>query len=444
MIRDAVLPELSFFRKAEKRSRFEQSSQYEGLVVPSANDRSPVHRWFRFKESFSADLLRVVLEDLNPRRRKLRLLDPFCGVGTTLIAAQELQLKGYDITATGIERNPFIAFVAKTKASWPTMSRRVLRDASLDVLEYARASTNTLPLPNNSSFLSSRCITPYMTRRLLQTAQAIRNHGRSVNHEALLLGLASAIEPVSKTRKDGRALRIVVKPRTTMTSVLNERWDAIIEDVGLMQNALAATRIPTVLFGDGRRPTSLGIAERSQDLVFTSPPYPNNIDYTEVYKLELWLLGHVTNASEFLQLRRQTFRSHPTSGLEAPSESFMSASRRGRLGSLLSPIVDRIAALEEPWRLRVLLAYFSDLWTTLEECRRVLRKNGHAIFVVGNSLHGAAANPYLIPTDLVLGAIAEKVGFQVERTIAARSLKRRLSGNHFLRESLVILRKQSA
>lgn len=87
------------------------------------------------------------------------------------------------------------------------------------------------------------------------------------------------------------------------------------------------------------------------------------------------------------------------------------------------------------------MGYFSDLWTTLAECHRVLRYDGYAVFVVGNSLHGGPTQPYLIPTDLILGAVAERVGFSIERTIAARSLKRRLAGNHFLRESLIILRK---
>jgi DNA modification methylase len=441
MISDAELPELSFFRKAEARSRFEVSTLYEDLVVAATNDRSPVHRWFRFKESFSADLLKVVLDDLKPKRKKFRLLDPFCGVGTSLVASQELRAAGYVIGAIGIERNPFIAFVAKTKVNWPRMDKQVLRELPTAIL--AQTTNSSYSLPQNSSFLTSRCITAHVTRRLMQVAEAIRDNGTTPSHEALLLGLASAIEPLSRTRKDGRALRIVPKPRTTISSVLTARWNSIVEDVGLMQRSLGSLPVPRVLFGDGRRPTSLGIRENSQDLIFTSPPYPNNIDYTEVYKLELWLLGHVTNASEFLQLRRQSFRSHPTSGLEDPCEDFIAASRRGRLGSLLSPIVARIADLEEPWRRRVLLGYFSDLWTTLEECHRVLRDDGRAVFVVGNSLHGGAAKPYLIPTDLLLGAIAERIGFRVERTIAARALKRRLSGNHFLRESLVVLRKSS-
>lgn len=440
MISDASFPELPYFRKAEASSRFEISPAFGDLVVAGTNESSAVHRWFRFKESFSADLLRVILKDLGIRRRQIHLLDPFCGVGTSLLAAQELSAEGISTVATGIERNPFVAFVAKTKTSWPTMDQQLLRELPCRLL--AQRVSVRLPLPQNSSFLTSRCITRHVTQRLLQTAAAVRRNGASASHDALLLGLASSIEPLSRTRKDGRALRLVEKDRTTVASVLRSKWDAILEDVALFQRNLTNATIPSVVLGDGRRPVALGVAPRSQDLILTSPPYPNNIDYTEVYKLELWLLGHVKTADEFLSLRRETFRSHPTCSLDPPSDEFLEAARRGRLRNLLSPILERIADLGEPWRERVLLGYFSDVWITLSESHRVLRTGGRAVFVVGNSLHGGAEKPYLVPTDLILAAIAERLGFRVNRTIAARALKRRLTGNHFLRESLVVLSKQ--
>lgn len=301
MILDADLPELNFFRKAETRSRLRLAREYEGLVVANGNDRLPIHRWFRFKESFSADLLKKVLGDLELRRNKIRLLDPFCGVGTSLVASQELSLAGYFIEATGIERNPFISFVAKTKVNWPNMDAKEIRHFSSSALASPSASSQSLP--RNSSFLTSRCMTTYMARRLMGVAERIRALGTGHNRQALMLGLASAIEPLSKTRKDGRALRIVAKPQTRMATILADRWDAIAEDIGLMQRTVGKVPIPKVLHGDGRRPSSKGLAAGSHDLVFTSPPYPNNIDYTEVYKLELWLLGYVTSAKEFLDLR---------------------------------------------------------------------------------------------------------------------------------------------
>lgn len=438
MISDAAIPELPIFRRAESLSKFEIAHAFQDLVVAGSNDRMPVHRWFRFKESFSADLLGTVLREFVPRHRHLRLLDPFCGVGTSLVAAQELTGQGIPVTATGIERNPFIAFVARTKTSWPRMDQQVLRSLPLGVLNDTSADASALP--QNSSFLTSRCMSHHKARRLLEVAAAIRRDGSSATHDALLLGLAAAIEPLSRTRKDGRALRLVQKPKTTVAAVLKSRWDAILEDVSLLQRSLSAG-VPDVLLGDGRRPSDLGVECGSMDLVLTSPPYPNNIDYTEVYKLELWLLGFVATAQQFLQLRRATFRSHPTCGLEPPDPDFMAAVRRGHLKSLLAPILSHIEELREPWRKRVVLGYFSDIWTSLSESRRLLRDEGRAVYIVGNSLHGGADKPYLVPTDLLVAAIAERVGLKVERTVAARALKRRLSGNHFLRESLVVMRK---
>jgi hypothetical protein len=88
------------------------------------------------------------------------------------------------------------------------------------------------------------------------------------------------------------------------------------------------------------------------------------------------------------------------------------------------------------------MGYFSDLWSSLEEYYRCLRRGGYLVLVVGNSLHGRPGDAYLIPTDIVLAVIAESIGFSVEKVLAARSLKRRLQGNHFLRESIVVLKKR--
>jgi hypothetical protein len=84
------------------------------------------------------------------------------------------------------------------------------------------------------------------------------------------------------------------------------------------------------------------------------------------------------------------------------------------------------------------------MWKTLEECFRCLRNGGYAVFVVGNSLHGGPGSAYLVPTDLVITGMARSIGFETHETVIARSLKRRISGNHFLRDSIVIVRKPHA
>jgi hypothetical protein len=81
------------------------------------------------------------------------------------------------------------------------------------------------------------------------------------------------------------------------------------------------------------------------------------------------------------------------------------------------------------------------MWRSLEEFYECLRPAGLAIIVVGNSLHNGTSSPYVIPTDLAVATIGKLVGFQVETVAVVRSLKRRLSGNHYLRESIIVLRK---
>jgi hypothetical protein len=204
--------------------------------------------------------------------------------------------------------------------------------------------------------------------------------------------------------------------------------------------------VPRIVLGDGR---SAGIVPaESIDLVVTSPPYPNNIDYNEVYKLELWLLGLATSEENFLGLRRKTFRSHPTcsplTNEDASYVEFQEHLEAGPIEELLGMVVRRVDRIERDktrGRSKVLEGYLFDTWRSLQTHLACLKPGGHAAYVVGNSLHGATDTPYLVPTDLIFATLGEMVGFEVKRLVVARSLSRRLAGNHFLRDSVVLLRK---
>jgi hypothetical protein len=440
MISEKQLPELRTYRRLEGTMPVESLPGFERLVVPGANERLPVHRWFRFKEGFSADLLKTLLESLELSGRKsLRILDPFCGVGTTLLSAQELS-KSIAITALGIERNPFIHSVAQTKVRWPEMNPDTIMEIGKKILKASRSSV--VEIPRLSSLTTGRCMSRHLAGRLLSVRDAVRSDGVSANHDALILGLASSVEQLSKIRKDGRALRIVTKSRQTANDVLLDRWREIASDVRFMQQTVPNAPIPTVILGDGRSIADHEVGESSIDLILTSPPYPNNIDYSEVYKLELWLLGFVNDQKEFLQLRRSTFRSHPTILLPQLPDDFSALIAKGTLRDVLGPILRRTQSSSERYRHRVILGYALDLWMTLRQQFRCLRRNGVAVFVVGNSLHGGKHLPYVIPTDLLVSILGCAVGFEVDRVAIARNFRRRLSGNHFLRESVVVLRKE--
>src|SRR5437899_1184359 len=76
------------------------------------NKLLPRHRWYPFKEGFSAMLVANFLADI--QRFPGRLFDPFAGSGTSLL---EAACWGWD--SVGIEVNPFMAFVAGVKIDGP-------------------------------------------------------------------------------------------------------------------------------------------------------------------------------------------------------------------------------------------------------------------------------------------------------------------------------------
>jgi len=441
MILDSDLPELKHYRSLERNLPIEFAPHFGAMVVAENNESLPVHRWFKYKEAYSPNLVWRVLDLFGtPNGEMISIMDPFCGVGTTLLSAQVQPSRVK--SALGIERNPLSAFIARTKISWPNIT--VKQFDKLRELVLNRSRDRIGALPELSSIRTGRCISKYIASRLVAIRDEILQINECPERDALLVGLASAIEPLSHVRKDGRALRTVDRRRKEILPVLSAKWDEIRNDLQTTQSGSSVANV-TVFEADGRRPRQAGVKESSIDVVFTSPPYPNNIDYSEVYKLELWLLGFIDTSESFLSLRKQTLRSHPTSDLASdPDDGFLRALKDPKLASYFNPLLERTASFKQSWRKRLAVGYFSDLWTALEQQYACLKPGGRSIVVVANSLHGSHGMAYLIPTDILVSQIGRTLGFVLERILIARNTKRRLSGNHFLRESIVVLRKDYA
>src|SRR2546427_9105934 len=73
------------------------------------NLRLPVHRWLRFSAGFSAAWAESVIRE-TARHGPVRVLDPFAGSGTTLIAAENAGAESY-----GIEAHPLLCRIARVK-----------------------------------------------------------------------------------------------------------------------------------------------------------------------------------------------------------------------------------------------------------------------------------------------------------------------------------------
>jgi hypothetical protein len=433
------------YRALEAPLDLVRSGKYEQLVAPNGNSKVPVHRWFHMKEAYSHIFFAQVLKDIGLADRKyLRVLDPFAGVGTTALAVADTVAHGGLAGATvyGVECNPFLHLVGAAKL-------RALQSPPYEFLFTAQKVAASVlcgritadHVPQLSTFANPQYFDPSSVRQLVSLREAIEVEAKAgANPDAINLAkvcLGTVVEPASGLRRDGRALRYVkTKPRLKPVAEFLRRAEQIQED-------LPAKSVPvngSIVLGDGRTLDSL--PRESFDLVVFSPPYPNNIDYTEVYKLEAWLLGYIADDAGFSEQRLKTLHSHPSLKRETAAR-YLDSPQALEVERLIAPL---LTAVPDHSRYTgdqksMIRGYTYDMLSTLKAAYHRINVGGFLVYAVGNSVHGGTNGKFIIAADLLIARLAELVGFRVETIEVARHLKRRGVASPFLRESVVFARK---
>ena len=437
------------YRAVERRMPVSPSPDYAPLVTPNGNAQEKVHRWFHFKEAFSSRLLPRILKDTELReRRELRILDPFAGVGTTLVSAGDAVASGElrQATAYGIECNPFLHLVASSKvAALQRPPKGLLKLAHKLAATASRRSTeHDLPVPGLSTFQRAEFFDKGELQRLLRIREALELEAASGTSADLLnlcrLALGAVVEPVSNLRRDGRALRFVPtkSPRPTAIQGFLNKVEQIADDLPRSRVNLAGAVLP----GDGRSMSLLDNRYRAFDLALFSPPYPNNIDYTEVYKLENWLLGFIAGGQEFASQRMKTVYSHPSLLRPDPLPcQELSGGENQLVTRTVAPLIEHLP--EDRYssgRNHMLRGYVLDMYLSLRSAKTRVTPGGYVVYVVGNSIHGSSSASLVIAADLLIAELAVALGYDLVGIGVARQLRRRFVESPYLRESVVTLR----
>jgi hypothetical protein len=432
------------YRRLERAYPVTEDPSFARLVVPNGNGREPFHRWFHLKEAYSVDLVPTAIARWTAAHDAGAFLDPFAGVGTgALVAAQGDAPGGAFTVAYGIEANPFLHFVAQTKARARTGGATGLAELARDAIRLVEAGTiHPGPTPALSSFSNSAFFPPADLRRLLQLRAAVDLiGGSSVATDVARLCLAASLEPVSFLRRDGRALRH--EPRKIRVDPVAEFLRRV-EQAASDASQAASSGPVQILLGDGRQPRAVVPAGTKIRAAVFSPPYLNNIDYTEIYKLEGWFLGFYADQSQFREQRLRTVRSHPS--VRFPEAYGASANgHREEFDRLVLPLLDAIPEDRyRVWRGPLFRGYFDDMFETLRSLRSMSLPDSLIVYVVGNSLHGSNGTSLLVAADLIMARLAELAGFEVVELVVGRRPGRKRVDEELLRESVVALRPRQA
>lgn len=430
------------YETLQSQYKVEFSGAYGSLVTPIGNHTEPVHRWFHFKEAYSHRLLQQVLKDTQlDGLGSLRIIDPFSGSGTTAVSALQMVQAGIleRVTAFAVETNPFLHLVSSAKIA-------ALQNEGLDVVRLAGAAAADVLAGRYASAdipaLSTFSQNDYFNQASVRTLAALRDAivGRTSNADTatqllLQVCLAAAIEPSSKLRRDGRTLRYVADKQAAdpIRAFLNIA-EQIDED--LPPHRLPSSTRATILKGDIR---TRGLGNVGPfDLCVFSPPYPNNIDYTELYKMEAWLLGLINEQSEFSAQRKRTLRSHGSLRWDELYTYESDPRLREPMEHLLTPV---LAAIPEDRyktaRVQLVRGYCDDMLQTLLRVSDKMDTGGKFVCIVGNSLHGHPGRQVLVAADLLIARLAEMIGCSIELIDVARTPSRKRTPSPYMRESVI-------
>jgi DNA modification methylase len=412
------------------------------------------HQWYRFVLSFPPHLVREYISKFKLNSHH-RVLDPFCGTGTTPVECQKLGIPSF-----GLEANPVACFASQTKLQWKVSPQKLLRHAQM-VADAANRRVEQdgffdddgsrlfdRPLGTNfqlrslpeevSDLLLANSISPIPLHKTLVLLEALAEHrdDHFSKHEQLALATA-LVNGISNLHFGPE---VGVGPPKTDAPVVSLWLDGIramaqdLEILGKMKTPQAI-----VCQADARDGAPM-LPPNSVDAVITSPPYPNEKDYTRTTRLESVLLGFIQSKAALRGLKKQLVRSNTRGVYKADTADVLMAGH---------PQIEAIAAAIEKRRIelnkdsgferlyaRVTKLYFGGMARHLAGLRRVLRPGAQLAYVVGDQ---ASYLRVMIRTGQLLAGIAESLGYEV---VGLDLFRTRLSTatKEQLREEVVVLR----
>jgi len=348
----------------------------------------------------------IALEVVVDGARQLRVLDPMMGSGTVLALARS---KGH--RAVGVDIDPLAVLISRV---WTTkVDPEAVRDKAREVLHRARRAFTCLAIrdayPRHADN-ETRAFVAYWfdgdaRRQLAALAGVIRGIRDKTIRDALWCAFSRLI--IAKTSGASRAMdlshsrphrvfaRAPAKPFRHFLTAVNRVVDNCIDES-------SRTRGPATCIheGDAR---ALPLRDASIDLVLTSPPYLNAIDYIRCSKFSLVWMGY--SVGHLRRLRAASVGTEVGSGADGNDPEIRRVIARLKLRPRLAP-------REEA----VLVRYVEDMWRALREVARVLVPGGKAVYVVGeNTVRGT-----YIRNSVIVEEVAQLCGLELEERCVRR------------------------
>lgn len=275
----------------------------------ASNKTSPIHRWVPWIAGFSSNFVRNALDSY--LHSKSIILDPFSGVGTTLV---EAALAGHE--SIGFEINPYAALACRVKLNVCHIDIGALKKEILKLREFYEGKISADYLPKNASPEGFQTRADFYSPKVLCKVLIVRDFIDTVEDASLrsLFELAFAATMVSYSNysyepslgrrvSSGKKEILDFPVLETILAKLAE----MVEDIAWFQKKVPHRQVSTFVVNDSFFNYEKYLHPQSIDLVITSPPYLNNYHYNRNTRPQLYWLGYAKHPQDLKALENANF-----------------------------------------------------------------------------------------------------------------------------------------
>ncbi|MFW9991573.1 MAG: DNA methyltransferase [Candidatus Odinarchaeota archaeon] len=406
------------------------STEQKGLNFIRNKDE-PIHRWTNYLEGFSKDFVYNTIKKFNLTRDHV-ILDPFAGSGTVNVCAK---LRG--IPSIGIEINPTISRILKTKTSWdedPGAIKRAYRQ-----MDFSSKATIDPP-----TFLETeQQFEPGILENILRIKEQVRKIEDEKIRSYFELAFLTVLLPSSNLKRSPSTGYDKKKTKNLYSELpiglFKEKVEQITSDLAHVRNKKLSDTYCKVYNADSKE---FDISSNhSIDAVITSPPYLNSFDYTQNYKLEIGWMEDVASTKELGELRDKMIVCDNVSRTMmkeyAKKPESVDIDWLDYIIKAIKPRMrERIGIRRTDYPL-IVRKYFEDIQQVLEKIHAAMNEGGKVAWVLGDSL---IVDVY-VPTDLLTMILAKQTGFKLLEINIDRQRRSGVRRSFILRESVLYFEK---
>ncbi|MDD5142873.1 hypothetical protein [Methanoregula sp.] len=421
---------------------------------------TPIHSWYQFVLGYPPHLVKYYLSKFNIHRGNL-VLDPFCGTGTTPVECMKCGIANW-----GIEANNMAYFASTVKTNL-ALDPSELSDTLGFIVQSANYSFNYHHISDGIAFLTplesqqdpiiikeiprlteeQEKIIPagFISEKPLYKVQILKTIIDTIEDNEVraffTLSLANLIVKRAGNIGFGPEIyRKKAKVDIDALSYYSVNTDHMIQDIKLFKNG---RNISNIVHGDSRDVNSCLNSDLKGkiDCVITSPPYPNEKDYTRSTRLESVLLGFIQNKQELRSMKENLLRSNSRNIFVNDTDG-----EYVRKFESIEKIADEIeekrirmnktSGFEKQYH-KIVRHYFGGMLLHLKTLKPFLSPDAKLAYVVGDQM--SFFQTY-IPTADLLGEVAESLGYKVSeielwRTRYATATSRSIDENVIILEN---------